>query len=236
MTITLKLMSQSRSLRLKGILLLMLTLLAVSLLLERDGSGTLSPSGNHLNVTRGPFVQQLLNSFQLDEIHHLVKRMSYKQLASLYVSRMTLDEEIGQLFMVQNSHSTYSTDLEQTIEQFHVGGVILYQWQMETFDQTRHDIAEMQKHATFPLLISTDEEGGTADRLTNIYPPHPGATEIAQTGDVQVAAREGARAAHDLLALGINTNLAPDTDVSVVNGPDQPRRTFGSTPQQVTRF
>src|SRR5947209_10641313 len=116
MTITLKLMSQSRSLRLKGILLLMLTLLVVSLLLERDGSGTLSPSGNHLNVTRGPFVQQLLNSFQLDEIHHLVKRMSYKQLASLYVSRMTLDEEIGQLFMVQNSHSTYSTDLEQTIE------------------------------------------------------------------------------------------------------------------------
>src|SRR6266480_2194859 len=126
MTITLKLMSQSRSLRLKGILLLMLTLLVVSLLLERDGSGTLSPSGKHLNVTRGPFVQQLLNSFQLDEIHHLVKRMSYKQLASLYVSRMTLDEEIGQLFMVQNSHSTYSTDLEQTTAHFQVYRVILH--------------------------------------------------------------------------------------------------------------
>src|SRR5205807_1791768 len=236
MTITLKLMSQSRSLRLKGILLLMLTLLVVSLLLERDGSGTLSPSGKHLHVTRGPFVQQLLNSFQLDEIPPLVKRMSYKKLASLYVSRMTLDEEIGQLFMVQNSHSTYSADLEQTLEQFHIGGVILYQWQMLTFDQTRHDTAEMQKHATFPLLISTDEEGGTADRLSNIYPPHPGATEIAQSGDVQVAAREGSRAAHDLLALGVNTNIAPDVDVAVVNGPDQAWRTFGSTPQQVTAF
>ena len=234
MTITLKLMSQSRSLRLKGALLLMLTLLVVSLLLERDGSGTLSPSGNHLNVTRGPFVQQLLNSFQLDEIHHLVKRMSYKQLASLYVSRMTLDEEIGQLFMVQNSHSTYSTDLEQTIEQFHVGGVILYQWQMETFDQTRHDIAEMQKHATFPLLISTDEEGGTTDRLSNIYPPRPGATEISDTGDAHVATHEGAKTAHDLLALGLNADIAPDVDVAVINGPDQVWRTFGSTTQQVT--
>jgi beta-N-acetylhexosaminidase len=138
--------------------------------------------------------------------------------------------------MVQNRYPTYSADLEQTLEQFHIGGVILYQWQMLTFDQTRHDIAEMQKHATFPLLISTDEEGGTADRLSNIYPPHPGATEIAQTGDVQVAAREGARAAHDLLALGVNTNLAPDTDVAVVKGPDQAWRTFGSTPQQVTAF
>src|SRR5207248_10936899 len=116
-----------------------------------------------------------------------------KQLASLYVSRMTLDEELGQLFMVENRYPTYSADLEQTLEQFHIGGVILYQWQMLTFDQTRHDIAEMQKHATFPLLISTDEDGGTADRLSNIYPPHPGATEIAQSGDVQVAAREGSR-------------------------------------------
>src|SRR5256885_14621087 len=217
MTITLKLMSQSRSLRLKGILLLMLTLLIVSLLLERDGSGTLSPSGNHLNVTRGPFVKQLLNSFQLDELHHLVKRMSYKELASLYVSRMTLDEELGQLFMVLNGYQYYSADLEQTLEQFHVGGVILYQAQMETFDQTRHDIAEMQKHATFPLLISTDEEGGTVDRLSNIYPSRPGATEIAETGDVRAAAHEGAQTAHDLMALGVNADIAPDVDVGLID-------------------
>src|SRR5207237_3400730 len=100
----------------------------------------------------------------------LVKYMSYKQLASLYVSRMTLDEELGQLFMVENSHPTYSSDLEQTLEQFHVGGVILYQWQMLTFDQTRHDIAEMQKHFTFLLLISPDEKAGIADRLIIINP------------------------------------------------------------------
>src|SRR5438128_7535119 len=149
---------------------------------------------------------------------------------------MTLDEELGQLFMVLNGYQYYSADLEQTLEQFHVGGVILYQAQMETFDQTRHDIAQMQKHATFPLLISTDEEGGTVDRLSNIYPYHPGATEIAQTGNVQLAAREGARTAHDLLSLGINVDIAPVVDVAVVNGPDQVGRTFGSTAQQVTTF
>jgi beta-N-acetylhexosaminidase len=236
MTTTDKPMPQSRSPRLKGVLLLVLALLAVFLLLEGDGQRALFPSKNSLAASTGPFVQSLLNPTQVSELHHLVKYMPYKQLASLYVSRMTLDEELGQLFMVENRYPTYSADLEQTLEQFHVGGVILYQWQMLTFDQTRHDIVEMQKHATFPLLISTDEEGGTADRLSNIYPPHLGATEIAQTGDVQVAAREGARAAHDLLALGVNTNLAPDTDIAVVNGPDQAWRTFGSTPQQVTAF
>src|SRR6266849_2171274 len=236
MKTTEKPMPQSRSPRLKGALFLVLALLAVFLLLEGDGNRSLSLPGNGFTSSRDPFAQPLLNPSQIDELHHLVKRMSYKQLASLYVSRMTLDEELGQLFMVQNGSEFYSADLEQTLEQFHVGGVILYQSQMKTFDQTRHDIAEMQKHATIPLLISTDEEGGTADRLSNIYPYRPGATEISETGDVHVAAHEGAQTAHDFIALGINANIAPDVDVALINGPDQVWRTFGSTPQQVTTF
>src|SRR3989442_12687002 len=117
---------------------------------------------------------------------------------------------------------------------FCFGGFILHRGQRDTFHQTRHDIAEMQKHATFPLLISTDEEGGTTDRLSNIYPPRPGATEISDTGDAHVATHEGAKTAHDLLALGLNADIAPDVDVAVINGPDQEWRTFGSTTQQVT--
>src|SRR5438552_2415903 len=148
MTTTDKPAPQSHSPRLKGTLLLILALLAVFLLLQGDGHRALLSSKNSLAASKGPFVQSLLNPTQVSELHHLVKYMSYKQLASLYVSRMTLDEELGQLFMVENSHPAYSSDLEQTLEQFHVGGVILYQWQMLTFDQTRHDIAEMQKHST----------------------------------------------------------------------------------------
>src|SRR2546423_8680302 len=117
-----------------------------------------------------------------------------------------------------------------------MGGVIIYDWQMLSFAQAHRDITQMQKHATLPLFISTDEEGGDNDRLSNIYPYRLGATQIFQTGDVHVAAHEGARAAHDLLALGINADFAPVADVALVNGPDQVGRTFGSTPQQVTTF
>src|SRR6266566_3532668 len=236
MSTTGKPIPQARSPHLKGTLLLILALLAVFLMLEGDGHRTLFQAENGLTASSGSFVQPLLNPAQVDELHHLVNHMPYKQLASLYVSRMTIDEELGQLFMVQNRYPYYGADIEQTLEQFHIGGVILYQWQMLTLNQARHDIAQMQKHATFPLLISTDEEGGTVDRLSNIYPYHPGATEIAQTGNVQLAARVGARTAHDLLSLGINVDIAPVVDVAVVNGPDQVGRTFGSTPQQVTTF
>ena len=227
---------QSRSPRLKDALLFILVLLTIFLLIKRGISEATSLPGNGLTASKGPFVQPPLNSSQVDELRQMVKNMSYKQLASLYVSRMSLDEELGQLFMVQNRYPYYSADLQQTIEQFHVGGVILYQWQMMTFNQTRHDIAEMQQHATIPLLISTDEEGGTADRLSNIYPSRPGATEMAETGDVSVAAHQGAQTSHDLQALGVNANIAPDVDVAVANGPDQAWRTFGNTPQQVIAF
>src|SRR6266699_3886171 len=236
MSTTGKPIPQARSPHLKGTPLLILALLAVFLLLEGDGQKTLFQAGNGFAASSGSFVQPVLNPAQVDELHHLGKHMSYKQLASLYVARMTLDEELGQLFMVQNRYPYYGADIEQTLEQFHIGAVSLYQWQMLTLNQARHDIAQMQKHATFPLLISTDEEGGTVDRLSNIYPSRPGATEISQTGDVRAAAHEGAQTAHDLLALGINADIAPDVDVGLIDGPDQAWRTFGSTAQQVTTF
>ncbi len=221
--------------------LLILTLLTALILVR----GIFEYSGHNVrpHVTKvtpipitGPFVQPPLNAMQVDSLRHLAEYMPYKQLASLYVSHMTLDEELGQLIMVQYYTSTYSADLEKTINQLHAGGVLLYQWQMRTSEQTKNDISQMQQHATTPLLISTDEEGGYVDRIGNIYPRRPGATEIFDTGDVNVASREGAQTAHDLLALGINTNLAPDIDIPLIKGSDLISRTFGNTANDVMAF
>src|SRR5437588_192383 len=113
----------------------------------------------------------------------------------------------------------------------------MYEFQMKTFNQTRNDIAQMQKRATFPLLISADEEGGPyVHRLQNIYGPRMSATDIYNTGDVNVATQQGHKAAHDLLALGINENLTPDVDVNLVNGYDMVTRTFGNDPASVIKF
>lgn len=51
------------------------------------------------------------------------------------------------------------------IHGLYAGGVILYQHQINTYAQTRQDIAHMQSRADFPLLISTDEEGWNVHRL-----------------------------------------------------------------------
>src|SRR6266487_1728500 len=114
---------------------------------------------------------------------------------------------------------------------------IMHEFQMQTFNQTKHDIAQMQQHASIPLLVSTDEEGGPyVHRLSHIYGYRMSATDIANTGNPNVATQQGHKAAHDLLSLGINENLAPDVDVNLVNGYDMVTRTFGHTPQSVITY
>src|SRR2546421_10271923 len=189
------------------------------------------------NEHPGQFVQLPLSPTQIDALRHLVNYMQYKQLASMYVSRMSLDVELGQLIMVEYGDTSYSSDLDMMVNQLHAGGVIMYEFQMNTFNQTKHDIAEMQKRATFPLLVSTDEEGGPyVHRLSHIYGLRMSATDIYNTGNPNVATQQGHKAAHDLAALGINEDLAPDVDVNLVNGYDMVTRTFGNDPTSVIKF
>ncbi len=214
-----------------------------------------SSTGNRMgstapqNVTASnAFVKPPLSPTQIEAIMHLSGYMKYKALASLYVSRMTLDEELGQLIMVEygdgcptlscpNATSYYSSDLDTMIHTLHAGGVIMYEFQMQNFNQTKNDLTMMQQRASIPLLISADKEGGPyVHRLSHIDGFRMSATDIANTGDVNVATQQGAKAAHDLLALGINENLAPDVDVNLVNGYDMVTRTFGNTPDEVIKF
>jgi beta-N-acetylhexosaminidase len=194
--------------------------------------GSATPTLRVMAMT-GPFIQAPLSPDQVDKLRHLSAYFSYKTLARMYLSRMTLDQKLGQLFMVQYWGYSYSDDLETMIHDQYAGGVIMYGAQMNTFNQTKNDIARMQKKAWMPLLISADEEGGFVERIMNIYGHRPGALETYQTGNIQNAAKLGHSIAHDLQALGINTDLAPDVDVPVVMGPDQYMRTWGYTPQSV---
>ncbi len=213
------------------------------------GSGT--GSGDTPGVTAsGAFVRPPLSPTQVEAIMHLSGYMKDKALASLYVSHMTLDEELGQLIMVEyadgcgsasgvcpGATSYYSSDLDTMIHTLHAGGVIMYEFQMQNFNQTKHDLTMMQQRAGIPLLISADEEGGPyVHRLSHIDGYRLSATDIANTGDISVATQQGVKAAHDLLALGINENLAPDVDVNLVNGYDMVTRTFGNTPAEVVKF
>jgi beta-N-acetylhexosaminidase len=201
------------------------------------GTPAVTGSGSGLPDASGMFIGPPYTPAQINQLRHLVDHMSYKQLASLYVAHMSLDEKLGQLIMVEYNDDHYSADLDNMITNLHAGGVIMYEFQMQTFAQTKHDIATMQQRARIPLLISTDEEGGPyVHRLSHIYGPRPSAWDIYQSGSVAYAAQEGHKMAHDLLALGINVDLAPDVDIMLVPGYDTVTRTFGTTAADVIKY
>src|SRR5579862_163851 len=134
-------------------LLVTLTLLAIlilagSLVGERLLSSTATQPHKSLQVHKpsGPFLQAPLNQQQIDALKHMQDHMHYKQLASLYVEQMSLDEELGQLIMVEYNDQSYSDDLNTMITQLHAGGVIMYEFQMLSANQTQHDIQQMQQN------------------------------------------------------------------------------------------
>ncbi len=201
------------------------------------GSGSSSQNSALVFSGNGAYASLPLSAEQINAIQHLAGHMKYKALASLYVSHMSLDDEIGQLIMVEYNQPTYSSDLDYMLNTLHVGGVIMYEFQMTSAQQTKSDIAHMQQRANIPLLISTDEEGGPyVHRLSNIYGYRMSATQIEETGDVNVAAQQGLKTSKDLAALGLNEDLAPDVDVNQVNGYDMVTRTFGNTASDVIKY
>src|ERR1019366_994039 len=209
--------------------------------LWRSPSISQAHKAQHAHILRlsiGSFLVPPLSGKQLDVLRGRDIRnvLSYKRMAQIYVSHMTLDEELGQLFMAEYYDTSYSPALNTMITKLHAGGVIMYAFQMQSFAQTKHDISEMQKHAKLPLFISADEEGGFVERIQHIYGHRPGALETYLTGKLGKATQLGQSIAHDLKALGINEDLAPDVDVQLVNGPDQYLRTWGYTPQSVIAY
>jgi beta-N-acetylhexosaminidase len=168
---------------------------------------------------------------------HLVDSMTYRELANLYVARMSLDEKLGQLIMTESEQNNYSDDLDYMITQLHVGGMIMYESHLQTSSQARATISQAQQRAKIPLLTSVDEEGGLyVNRLVHIYGARPGPWEISQSGSLANDRQQGEKMAHDLLSLGLNTDLAPDVDVMIIPGADTYDRTFGTTADSVIKY
>jgi beta-N-acetylhexosaminidase len=163
------------------------------------------------------------------------------------IKHMTLDEELGQMIMVEwDEGGVFNNDLQYMLVNQHAGGIILYTFNnnIQTQPQVTALTAAIQAHANIPLLISIDQEGGNVNRLDPITGPRPSAREIGATNDPNVAYKQGVSDGQILKQLGINENLAPDVDVqnlsdAVFNASSMvgfEYRMYGTTPDKVASF
>jgi beta-N-acetylhexosaminidase len=155
---------------------------------------------------------------------------------------MTVEEKVGQLFMVFFEGPEVSDFCREAVSSRHVGGFILYKHSgnIQNPAQTARLCAGLTalggpSRPWARPLISIDQEGGPVARLTSGVTWFPSQMAVAATPSAPRLARAMAAAqAAELAALGINVNFTPVADVNV--NPDNPvigARSFGSSPAAV---
>lgn len=159
-----------------------------------------------------------------------------EQIVNALVSQMTLEQKLGQMMIVQFYGQTYTPQLDAMIRQYHIGGVLFFQFNIGSKAQLKSLTTEMQQSADLPLIVSVDQEGGTVDRFVNLDGAQPSAESIGLTGDPNNAYKQGVQDAKNLASYGFNLNLAPVVDVHNVYNEQLYLRTYGDNPATVTQM
>ena len=159
-----------------------------------------------------------------------------RQMADAITGKMTPEEKIGQMMFVGIHGTTLTENTRNTLASMHVGGVILFDRNMENREQVK-ELNNSLKALTLntydlPLFLSVDQEGGLVARMKQHAYTAPPAAEIGATGKPEEAYRHAKETGKDIRDLGFNLDFAPVLDISSrMHG-----RCYGTTPQQVTVF
>ncbi|MCI5055031.1 MAG: serine hydrolase, partial [Flavobacteriales bacterium] len=149
------------------------------------------------------------------------------------MNRMTLEQKIGQLFMVaaySNKGPEHKKEISRLVEEYGIGGLIFFQGGPVRQAQLTN---YYQSKAKIPLLISIDAEWGLAMRLDSTV-KYPRQMMLGAIEHDSLVYEMGKDIATQCKRLGIHVNLAPVVDVN--NNPDNPvinSRSFGESKENV---
>jgi beta-glucosidase-like glycosyl hydrolase len=165
------------------------------------------------------------------------------------VNNLTLDEKIGQLFMVAAvadediakdflTQKTYRMDkeyVETLIKDYHIGGII-YLGKSDS-EKQKQRTKYFQNITTIPLLIGQDLEPGRVgiSRLPQMECFFDNQT-LGELNEIDKTYKTGCAIGQYCKKLGVHINFAPVADVN--NNPNNPvinDRSFGDNPELVAQ-
>jgi beta-N-acetylhexosaminidase len=212
-----------------------IAVLGLTLLAVRAGLASTSfmaPGGEILGWSQVPGVHCMLCQLSPTVNAQSTKRhdLTLAQYAGLLVQRLPLDQQLGQLLLVQFPGRDATPDAVQMVNAQGVGAVISFAANIRSADQVRAMTSELQQVAPIPLIITVDQEGGGVNRFRAIIGPVDTAASLATPQQVRARGEQDATLLH---AFGYNLNLAPVVDVDGSANPQLYGRTFGAEPQHV---
>lgn len=154
------------------------------------------------------------------------------------LQEMSLEEKVGQVFLAR---CPVDTDIE-SIQTYHLGGYVLFRKDFEgkTSNQVIDKIDSYQRESSIPMIMATDEEGGTVVRISS----NPNLSsyrfqspqDIFSTGGYTSIYEDTLTKGKLLKHLGINLNLAPVSDITNDTEAYIYGRTFGKSAEETGEF
>ncbi len=157
------------------------------------------------------------NPAKLDDI-------TLEALADEILETMTLEEKIGQMFLVctddldYNAETAMTDEMENNLKTYKPGGIIMFSFNIENRNQITTFIQSLQDSSELPLFIAVDEEGGNVARIANTdgigTTKFPAMAEIGATGNTKKAYEVGSTIGSEISELGFNLDFAPVADIT----------------------
>ena len=160
--------------------------------------------------------------------------LSPEEKVDKLVANMSDADKVGQLLMIGIHGKTLNDDAKFMLNEYRVGGIILFDRNMESKDQVKSLITDINKTGKSagltPLFIGIDQEGGAVARMEDQLIKVPPAEEVGKES-VEQAASLAKQVGTELKDLGFNINFAPVADLGLTYG-----RSYSTNPDEVVRY
>jgi beta-N-acetylhexosaminidase len=165
-----------------------------------------------------------------------VVRAQDEQIETI-LAQMPLEVRVGQLFMVSFFGEGLNEISDAFMRQMMPGGVGVFASNgvspaAVTRSTNAWQALALRIGAGVPLLIATDQEGGTVQRLNDGFTAFPWGAALSAM-PLKQTAQVALMTADELRAVGVNMNFAPVADLYHPDGRFMRKRVWGHDPQRV---
>ena len=224
---------------------------------EKTPSDSSEPSVPDEPVTPDDKPEPIAPDDQPDPVSPDEEPYDARSAAEILLANMTLEEKVGQLFLIRPDsldpyltpdqvnetylygHTEATSAMLDTLQKYPAGGVVFFGKNLSDPASLQSYIASLSSVSDIPLLYAVDEEGGIVSRIANIgsfgVENIGNMANIGATGDPAKAYSAGQYIGSYLSTFGLKLDFAPVADINtnpnnIVIG----KRAFGSDPKLVS--
>lgn len=152
---------------------------------------------------------------ETEEEGNIIFANNYENAENM-LKTMTIDEKIGQVFLVRYPEKNQI----EILEKYKFGGYIFFErdFKDKTEQGVKEEITNLKNHADIPLLIAVDEEGGKVVRVSSNKnlrsEKFKSPSELYSLGGFDKIREDTIEKSNFLYNLGINLNLTPVVDIA----------------------